>query len=93
MAEPPPPPFETQLSEQAQDTLAGEPALAASANAIVLRAAKELRRQLDMGQNLATDVHGKREQLTVRVSMIPPDTLRIEDVAPGDVAPEGALLV
>lgn len=93
MAEPPPPPFQTSLSEQAEDDLDRQPELAAGANAVVLRAANEVRRLLEMGQNQAIDLHGRRENLTVRVSLIPPDTVRIEDVAPGDIVPEGAILV
>ena len=93
MAEPPPPPFDTQVSEQAGDDLARQPELSAAANAIVLRAAREVRRLLDMGQNQALDLHGRKEQLTVRVSTIPPDTLRIEDVAPGEIVPDGAIVV
>ena len=93
MAEPPPPPFETTLSEQAQDDLERQPELAAQANGIVLRAANEMRRMLDMGQNEAVDVHGRREQVTVRLSLIPPNTVRIEDISPGDIVPEGAFLV
>lgn len=93
MAEAPPPPFDTQVSEQAHDDMARQPELSAAANAVVLRAAKEVRRLLDMGQNQALDLHGRKEKLTVRVSTIPPDTMRIEDVAPGDVVPEGAIVV
>ena len=93
MAEPPPPPFQTSLSEQAEDDLDRQPELAAGANAVVLRAANEVRRLLEMGQNQAIDLHGRRENLTVRVSLIPPDTVRIEDVAPGDIVPGGAILV
>lgn len=93
MAEPPAPPFQTQVSEQAADDMARRPELSAGANAIILRAAKEVRRLLDMGQNQSMDLHGSRERLTVRVSTIPPDTMRIEDVAPGEIVPEGALVV
>lgn len=93
MAEPPAPPFTTMFSEQAEDDLERQPSLTASTNAVLLRSAKELRRRLEMGQNLALDVHGKREDLTVRVSLVPPDQVRIEGVTPGGPAPEGALEV
>jgi hypothetical protein len=93
MAERPSPPFETSLSEQAQDDLSRWPELASGANAVVLRAAKEMRRMLDEGQNLAADLHGQREDLTVRVSLIPPNGVRIEQVAPGGPPPDGALKV
>jgi hypothetical protein len=93
MPEPPPPPFETSLSEQAQDDLARWPELTSGTNAVLLRAAKELRRMLESGQNLAADVHGRREHLTVRVSLIPPGAVRIEQIAPGDPVPDGALQV
>ena len=93
MAEPPAPPFQTDLSEQARDDLDRQPELAASANAIVLRSAKEVRQQLEMGQNLAMDLHGTREEVTVRISLIPPDTVRIEGVTAGGPVPEGAIVV
>jgi hypothetical protein len=93
MAERPAPPFETQLSEQAEDDLSRRPELAADTNAIVLRAARELRRRLEEGENEAIDLHGRREQLSVRVSLIPPNTLRIEGIAPGAKVPEGAIVV
>lgn len=93
MAEPPPPPFQTDVSEQARDDLARQPELASSANAVILRAAKELRARLESGENQALDVHGRRERLTVRVSLVPPDTMRIEGLAPGDLIPDGALTV
>lgn len=90
MAEPPAPPFETTLSEQASDELVRQPELSARANAVVLRAANELRRQLEMGQNVATDLYGESEQLTVRVGLFPPNSLRIEEISEGGPAPEGA---
>jgi hypothetical protein len=93
MPDRPPPPFETSLSEQAQDDLTRWPELAASTNAVMLRAAKQVRRMLDMGQNLATDLHGRRENLTVRVGLFPPDGVRIEQVTPGGPPPEGAMVV
>jgi hypothetical protein len=93
MAEPPPPPFNVELSEQAQDDLARRPELAPAVNAVVLRAARPLRAHLEMGEELALDVHGRREALTVRVSLFPPDRVRVEGLAPGAPAPEGALVV
>lgn len=93
MAEPPPPPFQTTLSDQAGAQLESDRDLAAGANAIVLRAAKELRRQLDMGENYAEDLFGRRENVTVRVSLIPPDVVRIESVSRGGPVPEGAITV
>ena len=93
MSEPPPPPFQTSPSEQAEEDLDRQPQLTTGANPVVLLAPNEVRRLLEMGQNQAIDLHGRRENLTVRVSLIPPDTVRIEDVAPGDIVPEGAILV
>ncbi len=93
MAEPPPPPFQTTLSDQAAAELEGDHDLAAAANAAVLRAANELRRQLEMGENLARDVFGRRENVVVRVSLIPPDVVRIEGVSRGGPVPDGAIEV
>ena len=93
MADRPPPPFDTSLSEQAQDDLSRWPELASGTNAVVLRAAKQMRQMLDEGKNLAADLHGRREDLTVRVSLIPPNGVRIEQVASGGPVPEGALTV
>jgi hypothetical protein len=93
MTERPAPPFETSLSEQAQDDLSRWPELASGANAVLLRAAKQVKRMLEEGRNLAADLHGQREDLTVRVSLIPPNGVRIEQVAPGGPPPEGALMV
>lgn len=93
MAETPAPPFTTSFSEQAEDDLERQPDLTAPTNAVVLRAAKEVRRQLEMGQNLAIDLHGRREQLTVRVSLVPPNEVRIEGITPGEQVPDGAIEV
>lgn len=93
MAEPPPPPFQVDVSEAARDDLSREPDLVKSANGVLLRAANELKSQLDMGQNVARDVHGKREAVTVRVSLVPPDQVRIEGITPGDIVPEDAIVV
>ncbi len=90
MAEAPAPPFTTDVSEQARDTLARDAGLAARVNAVLLRAARPLRRRLDAGDNLALDVYGARERITVRVSLVPPDTVRIEEIAAAGPAPEGA---
>lgn len=93
MADAPAPPFTIDLSEQARDDLARERGATASSNAVLLRAANRLRRELEMGQNMAYDVHGRKEQLTVRVSLVPPDTVRIEGITPGEVVPDGAIEV
>ena len=93
MAEPPAPPFETDMSEQAHDDIDRQPDLGPAANEIMLRGAKEIRRQLEMGQNLALDLHGDREDITVRLSLVPPNTVRIEGISPGGPAPEGAIVV
>lgn len=93
MAEPPPPPFTVELSEQVQDDLARLPELAPALNAVMLRAARPLREHLDMGEEMALDVHGRREALTVRLSLWPPDRVRVEGLAPGTPVPEGALVV
>ena len=93
MAEPPPPPFQINMSEQARDDLDRQPELAASANAALLRAAKQVRTELEMGQNVARDVFGERENVTVRVSLVPPDIVRIEGVESGGPVPEAAIVV
>lgn len=93
MADAPAPPFTIDLSEQARDDLSRVQGATAAANAVILRAANRLRRELEMGQNMAYDVHGKREQLTVRVSLVPPETVRIEGITPGEIVPDGAIEV
>lgn len=93
MADAPAPPFTIDLSEQARDDLSRTQGATAAANAVILRAANRLRRELEMGQNMAYDVHGKKEQLTVRVSLVPPETVRIEGITPGEIIPDGAIEV
>lgn len=93
MADRPAPPFQTDLSEQARDDIDRQPDLAPTVNAILLRGANEVRRHLEMGDNLALDLFGRREQVTVRISLIPPETVRIEQVSPGGPVPEGAMVV
>lgn len=93
MAEAPPPPFSIDLSEQARDEISRDHDVTAAANAVLLRAANRLRRELEMGQNLTRDLHGHKERLSVHVSLIPPGTVRVEGITPGDIVPEGAIVV
>ncbi len=53
----------------------------------------QVSRLLEMGQRVAANLHGRREDLTVRTGLFPPRGARIEQISLGGPAPEGALEV
>ena len=86
-------PFQLTLSEQAQDDLRRWPELRPALDSIAERASPVLQQRLQSGDNVAFDVHGQTEQVTLRVGLVPPSVVRVEQVAAGDITPQDAVVV
>ncbi len=93
MAATPAPPFRLEYSAQAREDVTHRPELEAQSGQVLQRAASDVRLRLDRGENLALDVYGRPEGMVLRISLVPPELVRIEGVECGGPAPEGALAV